>query len=90
MLIAIGAGVDKNEVCDGRRGGSGDRSGMGRSIDIANCYLERKVVENGSIDRAATAAAFDSAGPNGNYRCVWRETGCRLRGPRPRFVCGGC
>ncbi|CAM9273249.1 unnamed protein product, partial [Hapterophycus canaliculatus] len=51
---------------DSSRGRGGGR-GTPRTIDMAHCCLARKVVDDGSVDRAANASRFDSIAPNGSY-----------------------
>lgn len=65
---------DDQEPRDQRTGGVNGDNGVTRLIiNIAGCCLERKAIDDGSVDRAEQATAFDPTEPNGEYRCTSRE-----------------
>ncbi|CAM9756483.1 unnamed protein product, partial [Ectocarpus fasciculatus] len=45
----------------------GGGKGAWLTVDMAHCCLARKATDDGSVDRAANASAFDPTSPNGEY-----------------------
>lgn len=45
----------------------GGGNGAWLTVDMAHCCLARKTTNDGSVDRAINASAFDPTSPNGEY-----------------------
>lgn len=45
----------------------GGGEGAWLTVDTAHCCLARKATDDGSVDRAVKASAFDPTSPNGEY-----------------------